>query len=347
MRRFFPPEAGAILFRFLAAAARNGLPLKDVVDVLARDPDLLKGDTPAAKFISDALAERGSLQEALRRLPGMFSEQTAELVGMAERAGKLAPVLDALSKDYLLRSRHRPALRGVLAWPATLGMVFAVIAMVVMIFVVPTFSELFSSFGADLPGLTLGLFAVSDVFARYWWLLIVLAVALVYAYRKEIVPEPVDHALQGIVLSVGYYRRYLERVFVSRVANWLLACHEDRELLLASLRHVAADTVQRRFSASLVRLQERIASGQGLGASLNALSPFPTRFGLLVEVAERTGDRSSGLAQAAEMSEADAADALESFSRGMELSMYLALGILIGLVIIAIYLPIFRLGTVV
>ena len=347
MRRFFPPEAAAILFRFLAAAARNGLPLKDVVEIVAKDPELLKGDTPAAQFISDALDKGGSLHEALRRLPGMFSEQTAELVGRAERAGKLAPVLDALAKDYLLRSRHGPALRSVLAWPATLGLMFAIIAMVLMIFVVPAFKDLFSSFGADLPWLTSGLFVVSDLFVRYWWLPIILVAVLVYAHRKEMVPVPLAHALQEIVLVVGYYRRYLERVFVSRMANWLLACHEDRELLLASLQHVAADTPQRRLSSSLARLQERIASGQGLGASLHALPPFPARFGLLVEVAERTGDRTPGLVQAAEMSDADASDALQSLNRGTELSMYLALGVLIGLVIIAIYLPIFRLGAVV
>lgn len=344
MKPLLSHTAAVLLFRQLAAATRNGLPYRETLEILAQDPEMFGRDYPAVQTLARHLAQDGALSAALHRLPELVAPETALLVKAGEAHGNLAQILDAIADDYTDLAQRKTAVRAALFWPAVIG--FAVVALVgfMMVFVVPAFKSLYGSFGADLPGPTLFVMAVSDFTVGWWWAIAALAVAFLFLKRSRMLPPGLATAAQRIMLGIPFLRLYLVRAFAARTANWLRAAHRSQPLLLAAVQHVRATTAIAPFALCLLELEARLATASALSQALVGLSPLPKRLPLLVQLGEKTGDVDSALAQAADFAEAERAAGLALFERGLVLSIYCILGVIVALVAIAMYLPIFKMG---
>lgn len=347
MKTTITASAAAILFRQLGAAERQRLPLAEVLDILCQDQELFGQDQLAVQLLARLLREGQSLSAALAQLPELMPPATAELIQTAERQGKLAATLDEIADDYARQAQGRSALRAAIGWPIVLAIGIGLLVSLLMIFVIPTFKDLFHSFGAELPLLTLGLVWVSDAFANFWWLLLLAAILLFVAWRRDLLPLQAWRKAEQLWLSIPFVRPYFVRRFATRLARWLRLCRDDQALLLASLRHVRGTERFDCFRACAAELEARLAEGKSLGVALADNAPLPQRLALFVQLGEKLGDSAPALDQVIAMSERETADALSQFERGLTISSYLALGLLVGIIVIAIYLPIFKMGSVI
>lgn len=346
MLKLISPVNGALLYRQMAAAARNRLPFVDLFTILAEDPELLGADAPVAALMQQALQEGGGLPDAMARLPDIFAESTVALVRDAEACGQLAHVLDTLAGEQTDLAQAGSAMRTALLWPSALLLIALVIVTVIMIFVVPAFKEVFRSFGADLPAPTQLLIEVSDFFVSYWWLIGCVIAALIIARRRKLLPAFWGLQLERLLLAVPFLRNYVMRAFGARLMRWFALCSKTPALFEPVLRHVHAATKWQVLQGLTTELGLRIAAGQSLGLALDRLPPLPRRLGLQVRLGEKTGDIDSALAQAMETAELELAHALLRFERGMFLTAYMTIGLFVGFVVVALYLPIFKLGSV-
>ncbi|MBP1682165.1 MAG: type secretion system protein [Proteobacteria bacterium] len=347
MPKLISPANGCLLYRQMAAASRHGLPFADLFAILSEDDELLGADGPVAPLLASALQGGLGLADAMARLPEIFSAATVDLLRAAERRGLLAESLDTLADEQNDLAHGGAAMRTALLWPTALLVVAVLVLAVVMIFVVPAFKEMFTSFGADLPAPTLLLMAISDGFVDYWWLLAAALTALAFARRRKLLPPSWGLQVERLVLAVPFVRNYVVRAFGARLTRWLALFSATPELLVPALRHVEATIAWRVLRELCAELTRRLDAGQSLGQSLDHLPPLPRRLGLQLRLGEKIGDVSQVLAQAIDTAELELSHALMRYQRGMFLSAYLAIGVLVGFVVISLYLPIFKLGSVV
>jgi type IV pilus assembly protein PilC len=344
MRPILTHTGGAMLFRQLAAATRNNLPYRDTFEILVQDPDMFGRETPVAQALLAQLQDGAPLSATLRNLPDLVAAETALLVETAEQQGNLAEVLDAIADDYTELTQRKNTVRAALLWPLVVGSALAAMTAIVTIFVLPAFSELFDNFGGELPLPTRFLIGVSDV--RIFLPLLVLAVVLgVLAWRGTL--RGAGTAAQFVLLSLPFARRYFDRAFAARLAIWLSATHRHPALVQAAVRHLRVTTRMTLYAAALLELENRLAASVPLSQALTGLRGLPRRLALLAQLGERMQDSSAPLAQAADFAEAEREQGLALFERGLVLTVYLVLGIAVAILVIALYLPIFQMGSVI
>jgi len=344
MNKMISNSTGILLFRQLAAATRNKLPYHETLHILAQDPDMFGRDFPAVEALSRQLADGCVLSAALQRLPELVPAETAELVKTAEGAGNLAQILDAIADDYTEQEQRGISLRAALLWPLAITVVAALLVFMMMIFVIPQYEKLFEAFGSRLPLPTLILIAVSHAFLEWGWVIVVLLVVMFFLQRANRLPPPITLAVQRILLGIPYLRKYLVQAFTVRVINWIRAAHQDPQLMLAALRHLRATTGFSAFALCLLNLESRLTGAQPLSHALLGLWPLPKRVALLMQLGEKAGDAQGALSQVADFSESERMAGLARFERFLILSVYCVLGITVGLIVLAMYLPIFAMG---
>lgn len=346
MSKLISPVNATLLYRQMAAAARNQLPFSNLFAILAEDPELLGDDAPVAALMHQAMQEVEELSTAMASLPDLFAAPTVALVRDAEAQGQLAEVLDTLAGEQNDLAQGGSAVRTALLWPSALLFFALVTVTIIMIFVVPAFREIFRTFGADLPTPTLILIELSDFFVSYWWLIGGALAVLVVAQRRKLLPPFWGLQMERLALAIPFLRNYVMRAFGARLIRWFALCSKTPALFEPALRHLNAAVNWQVLQGVTAELALRLASGQSLGQALDRLPPLPRRVGLQVRLGEKTGNLDSALAQAMETAEIELAHALLRFERGMFLSAYLTIGVFVGFVVIALYLPIFKLGTV-
>lgn len=347
MNPFISHPSGILLFRQLAAACRGNLPYREVLEILSKDPEMFGRDSQVVDALARQLADGAPLSSALQRMPELVAAETAELVKTAEDKGTLARILDAIADDYTELAQRKASIRGALIWPLTVLAAAVILVAMMMIFIVPAFKELFSSFGADLPTPTLIIVAISDFIAGWWLVIALLIVGFVVLKRKNKLPRGMVVFFERILLAIPFVRKYLAQAFSARTISWIQVAHKDPQLLLAALRHLRATTTFSSFQLCLSNLEARIASATSLSQMLFGLDHFPKRFALLMQLGEKNNDIDGALAQIADFSETERISKLAGFERWLILCTYVVLGISVGLIVIAMYLPIFRMGQVV
>lgn len=347
MKPMFPPALGAVLFRQLAAASRHGLPFGEVLAILREDRSLFGRNLPVVDALADAFEEGRSLSSTMALFPGLFAAETTALVAAAESAGHLPATLEALADDCQRRAQGRSALRSALTWPAVLSGLVAALATIMMVFVIPSFEMLFAGFGAELPGPTQLVIGVSGILTGYGWILLLAALAGGILWYRGALPPALGRTATTLAMRVPYVRDYVLSRHLARVLTWLAAFPDDVTMCRAALAHVAATSRTPVAREGLEQLDARLAAGGALGPSLVGVPALPDRLGLLVRLGERTAGRRAAIALFADTAEADELAALQRFEQGLMLTVYLLLGLVVGTIVFAMYLPIFKLGAVI
>jgi type IV pilus assembly protein PilC len=334
-------KAAAILLRQLAIGARGGLPLAEVIGTLGDKSEWLEPATVAR--LEQSLLTQPSLAAALATLPGLFPAHVVELIKAGEERDQLPLVLDTLAREYAFASFDT----GVLTWPLALCTTLLVVLALVVIFVIPQFEELFKGFGADLPPLTQLVIDASRFVMKSGWFIAALAALLLVAHRRGWIPPRLRLAVQQAISSFPGLRAYRVNRFSLQLALWLEAGRRQPALLQPALRHLEAAAQQLWLARCAQQLGARLSQGQKVHEALDALPLLPRYVFLFSRLADRLPDPAPALEQLMEMALENHAYARDRFTRHLIFWSYMFIGVAVAVSIVALYLPIFKMGSVV
>jgi type IV pilus assembly protein PilC len=293
--------------------------------------------------------EKGSsLTQAFSRHPLYFDALFCNLVGAGEAAGILEGVLDRLAiyKEKILAIKGK--IKSALFYPISIIVVAFVITAIIMIFVIPAFKELFSSFGADLPAPTLIVMAMSDVFVEWWWAIFGVIGGGIYgffqAWKRS---RKMQMVMDRLMLKLPIFGPVIEKATVARWTRTLSTMFAAGVPLVEALDSVGGASGNQVFVEGTQKIRSEVATGTALTLAMQNSGLFSNMVLQMTAIGEESGSLDSMLGKVADFYEAEVDDAVEALSSLMEPMIMVVLGTLIGGMVIAMYLPIFKMGEVV
>jgi type IV pilus assembly protein PilC len=337
----------ALFTRQLATMMKSGVPLLQSFDIVARG----HANPAVGKLLLDIKADvetGSSLSQAFRKYPLYFDALYCNLVAAGEQAGILETLLDRLAtyKEKILAIKSK--IKSALFYPIAVIAVAFIITAVIMIFVIPAFKEVFTSFGADLPAPTLLVIAISDFFVAYWWAIFGCIGGGLYAFfeswRRS---EKMQMAMDRLLLRVPVFGDIIRKSVIARWTRTLSTMFAAGVPLVESLESVGGAAGNYVYKAATREIQSEVSTGTSLTASMQNANLFPNMVVQMVAIGEESGALDSMLSKVADFFEQEVDDAVEAMSSLMEPMIMVVLGTLIGGMVVAMYLPIFKLGSVV
>ncbi|MCC6531847.1 MAG: type II secretion system F family protein [Burkholderiales bacterium] len=333
--------------RQLATMMKSGVPLLQAFDIVAKG----HSNPAVQRLLTDVKTEvetGSSLKQAFAKHPLHFDALFVNLVGAGEQAGILDTVLDRLAtyKEKILAIKNK--IKSALFYPIAVIVVAVIITAVIMIFVIPAFKTVFASFGADLPGPTLVVIAVSDFFVQYWFLMAAAIGGAIWAFfwtwkrstKMQIV-------MDRMFLRLPIFGELIRKSAIARWTRTLATMFAAGVPLVEALDSVAGAAGNYEYFAATKKIQTEIATGTSLTVAMQNADVFPNMVVQMVSIGEEAGSLDSMLSKVADFYEAEVDDAVEALQSLMEPIIMVVLGTLIGGMVVAMYLPIFKMGQVV
>ena len=337
----------AVFSRQLATMMSAGVPLVQGLDIVGRGHE----NPSMQKLVMDIKTdvEGGSnLSESLGKHPRHFNELFCNLVQAGEAAGVLDTLLDKLA-TYLEKTESiKKKIKKALFYPtAVLVVAFAVTALL-LYFVVPQFQSLFQGFGADLPVFTQFVVTLSDFMQANGLVILVVLVALGVGFveAKKRSPKFV-HFLDRVSLRIPVIGQILHKAAVARYARTLSTMFAAGVPLVDALESVSGATGNYVYSQAVLQMKEQVASGQQLQTSMRLTNLFPNMVIQMTAIGEESGSLDSMLAKVADFYEEEVDNLIDSLSSLLEPMIMVILGVLVGGLVVAMYLPIFQMGSVI
>ncbi|MGZ0020082.1 type II secretion system F family protein [Nitrosomonas sp. wSCUT-2] len=333
--------------RQLATMMKSGVPLLQAFDIVAR------GHTNRAvsKLLIDIKTdvETGSnLTDAFRKYPLYFDALYCNLVGAGEAAGILDSILDRLATYKEKIQAIKGKIKSALFYPISIIVVAFIITAVIMIFVIPAFKDLFEGFGADLPAPTLLVMTISDFFVDYWWAIFGIVggsvYGFMYAWKRSV---PMQRIMDRFMLKLPIFGEVIRKATIARWSRTLSTMFAAGVPLVDSLDSVAGAAGNYIYYEATKNIQLEVSTGNSLMASMAGANVFPSMVIQMVAIGEEAGSLDSMLGKIADFYEAEVDDAVAALSSLMEPMIMVVLGTLIGGMVVAMYLPIFKMGSVV
>lgn len=337
----------SLFTRQLATMLRAGVPLLHAFDIVA------KGSANAAvsRLLNDVRTDvetGSSLQAAFAKRPQYFDTLYCNLVGAGEAAGILDTLLDRLAtyKEKLLALKGK--IRSALFYPVAVIAVAIIITAVIMIFVVPQFKDLFSSFGAELPLPTRVVMAVSDLFVRYWWIIFGVLIGGIWAFLTAWKRSPqMQMVMDRGLLKVPVFGPLMHKAATARWSRTLSTMFAAGVPMVDALDSVAGAAGNHVFYQATKRIQADVNTGTSLTLAMQSTGIFPNMLLQMAAIGEESGSLDAMLTKVADFYEAEVDDAVSAISSLIEPAIMVILGTLIGGLVVAMYMPIFKMGSVV
>ena len=330
--------------RQLAVMMKAGVPLLQAFDIVGRG----HGNPSVGKLLLDIKTDvetGSSLSQAFRKYPAYFDALFCNLVGAGEQAGILDNLLDRLAtyKEKILGIKGK--IKSALFYPIAVIVVAIVVTAVIMIFVIPVFKDLFKSFGADLPGPTLVVMAISDFFVGNWWWLAGVIVGGVWGFffawkRSKIMQRFMDR----LFLRLPVFGDVIRKAAIARWARTLSTMFAAGVPLVESLDSVAGAAGNYVYYEATKKVQSEVSTGTGLTTAMTNSGVFPNMVLQMTAIGEESGSLDQMLGKVADFFEQEVDEAVDSLSSLMEPMIMVVLGGLIGTIVVAMYLPIFKMG---
>ncbi len=333
--------------RQLATMMKAGVPLLQSFDIVAKGND----NPSVSKLIQDIRAdvETGtSLNQAFRKFPLYFDPLFCNLVGAGEQAGILEDLLTRLAiyKEKTLAIKAK--IKSAMFYPVAIMAVAFIVTAVIMIWVVPAFKEVFKSFGADLPAPTLMVMAISDFFVSYWYLIFGLLFAGLYlffqSWKRSV---KMQHTMDRLLLKAPIFGAVIRKATIARWTRTLATMFAAGVPLVESLDSVGGAAGNAVYLEATRKIQNEVSTGTSLTVAMQNSDVFPNMVTQMVSIGEESGSLDNMLGKVADFYEDEVDEAVASLSSLMEPLIMVILGVLIGGLVIAMYLPIFKLGSVV
>ncbi len=337
----------SLFTRQLATMMKAGVPLLQAFDIVGRG----HANAAVAKLLLDIKADvetGSSLSQAFRKYPLYFDALYCNLVAAGEQAGILDTLLDRLAtyKEKILAIKSK--IKSALFYPIAVIVVAFIITAVIMIFVIPAFKEVFKSFGADLPAPTLLVIAISDFFVAYWWAIFGIIFGGLFAFFESWKrSEKIQMLMDRTLLRLPVFGDIIRKAVIARWSRTLSTMFAAGVPLVESLESVGGAAGNYVYKAATKEIQGEVSTGTSLTNAMTNVKLFPNMVTQMVAIGEESGALDSMLGKVADFFEQEVDDAVEAMSSLMEPMIMVVLGTLIGGMVVAMYLPIFKLGAVV
>jgi len=341
------PKDMAIFTRQLATMMKAGVPLLQAFDIVGRG----NPNPRVTKLLSEIRTdvETGtSLSVAFRKYPLYFDNLYCNLIEAGESAGILDQLLDRLAVYMEKTEAIKSKIKSALMYPITVLIVAFVVVSVIMIFVIPAFKEVFTNFGGDLPVPTLVVIAISEFFIDYWYLIFGGLGGGVYffmqAWKRN---EKVQNFMDRVLLKLPVFGVLVEKSCIARWTRTLSTMFAAGVPLVEALDSVGGASGNSVFERATVRIQHEVSTGTALTVAMTNVNLFPSMVLQMCAIGEESGSIDHMLGKAADFYEAEVDDMVAGISSLMEPIIIVILGTVIGGIVVAMYLPIFKLGAVV
>lgn len=330
--------------RQLATMMKSGVPLLQAFDIVGKG----HSNAAVAKLLYDIKSEvetGSSLKQAFEKHPLYFDALFCNLIGAGEQAGILDSLLDRLAtyKEKILAIKSK--IKSALFYPLAIIVVAFVITAVIMIFVIPAFKQVFASFGADLPGPTLLVMAISDFFVQYWWAIFGGIGGFFYGFfwlwKRSVKMQTI---MDRVLLRVPVFGDLVRKSCIARWTRTLSTMFAAGVPLVEALDSVAGASGNYEYYIATKKIQGEVSTGSSLTSSMQGTTIFPSMVIQMVSIGEEAGSLDAMLSKVADFFEAEVDDAVDALSSLMEPMIMVVLGTLIGGLVIAMYLPIFKMG---
>lgn len=333
--------------RQMATMMKSGVPLLQAFDIVG------KGASNAAmgRLVADIKTDvetGSSLNQAFRKYPLHFDNLYCNLVEAGEQAGILDQVLDRLATYKEKTQAIIAKIKSALFYPISVLVVAFIVTAVIMIFVVPQFKKVFTSFGADLPGPTLVVMAISDYFVEYWYIIFAAIggglYAFFYFWKRS---EKMQMFMDRLALRLPIFGEVIRKATLARWTRTLSTMFAAGVPLVEALDSVGGASGNYIYQEATKQIKAEISTGSSLTVAMQNTGVFPNMALQMISIGEESGQIDAMSGKIADFYEAEVDDAVSRLSSLMEPMIMVVLGVLIGGIIIAMYLPIFKLGAVV
>ncbi len=341
------PADIAIFSRQLATMLTAGIPLVQAFEIVAAGHDVpavrklilnIKTDVEGGTTLADALAKH----------PLYFDDLFVNLVRAGEQAGALESLLDKIATYKEKTEELKKKIKKALTYPAAVLVVALVVTVILLIFVIPQFEDLFKGFGADLPAFTQMVINLSEFVQAKGWLMAMMAGGGMWGFlewKKR--SRKLRHLLDRISLKLPIIGTILNKAAIARFARTLATMFNAGVPLVEALESVAGATGNIVYEVAVLQIREEVTTGQHLAISMENVNLFPNMVIQMIAVGEESGALDDMASKVADFYEAEVDNAVDSMSSLLEPMIMAILGVLVGGLVIAMYLPIFKMGAVI
>jgi type IV pilus assembly protein PilC len=338
------PKDISVFSRQLATMMKSGVPLISSLEIIGNGQKNLK-----MKKLVDSLRldiEGGSsIYEALSKHPVQFDTLYRNLVRAGESAGVLETILETIATYKENIESIKGKIKKALFYPATVVAVAIIVCAVLLIFVVPTFKESFASYGADLPAFTNLVFGISEKLVKYWWIVLLGGIAafgtFFYVYKRS---EKMRFAIDRLMLKIPVVGQVLHHSSIARFARTLAVSFKAGVPLVEAMDSVAGATGNRVYEKAVLRMRDDIAVGYPVNVAMKQLNLFPHMVVQMTAIGEEAGALDAMLFKVAEFYEEEVSNTVDALSSLIEPMVMVVIGTMVGAIVIAMYLPIFKLA---
>lgn len=341
------PKDLAIFTRQLATMMKAGVPLLQAFDIVGRG----NPNPSVTKLLNDIRndVETGtSLSVAFRKFPIYFDNLYCNLIEAGESAGILDQLLDRLAVYMEKTEAIKSKIKSALMYPITVLIVAFVVVAVIMIFVIPSFKQVFTSFGGELPMPTLVVIAMSEAFIQYWYLIFGGIGGGVYFFLESWKRnEKMQKVMDRIMLKLPIFGVLVDKSCIARWTRTLSTMFAAGVPLVEALDSVGGASGNSVYADATLKIQQEVSTGTALTSAMTNANLFPSMVLQMCAIGEESGSIDHMLGKAADFYEAEVDDMVAGISSLMEPIIIVILGTVIGGIVVAMYLPIFKLGQVV
>jgi type IV pilus assembly protein PilC len=340
------PADIAIFTRQLATMMKAGVPLVQSFDIVVdglENPSMRE----LVSSIKNDVAAGGGLAVSLAKHPRHFDDLFCSLVGAGENAGTLETMLDRVATYKEKTEELKAKIKKALTYPIAVIVVALVVTGILLVRVVPTFAETFQSFGADLPAFTLFVVGLSE-FMQQWWFIILGIIAAIYVFREaKLRSVRFAEILDELTLKLPIFGDIAKDAVVARFSRTLSTTFAAGVPLVDALESTAGASGNAVYAKGILRIRDDVTTGTTLYNAIKSTGLFPNMLLQMVSIGEESGQLDEMLDKVATHYEASVDNAVDNLSSLMEPMIMSILGVLVGGLMIAMYLPIFMLGSVI
>lgn len=337
----------SLFTRQLATMLKSGVPLLQAFDIVGKG----HSNPAVAKLLFDIKTDvetGSSLQQAFKKHPLYFDELYCNLIGAGEAAGILDSLLDRLATYKEKIQAIKGKIKSALFYPVSIIVVAIVITAVIMIFVIPAFKELFSSFGANLPTPTLVIMAMSDFVVAWWWAIFSILGGGIYTFfyfwKRS---KKLQGIMDRLLLKTPVFGELVRKASIARWSRTLATMFAAGVPLVEAFDSVAGAAGNVVYYDATKAIQREVTTGNSLTVAMQDTQVFPSMVLQMVAIGEEAGSLDAMLSKVADFYEEEVDNAVDALSSLMEPVIMVVLGTLIGGMVVAMYLPIFKMGQVV
>jgi type IV pilus assembly protein PilC len=338
------PGEIAIFARQLATMLKAGVALVQSFDIVGKGHANPSMEVLLLGIKAD-IESGDTLAEALNKRPLYFDELFCNLVAAGEQAGVLETLLDKIATYKEKTESMKKKIKKALTYPIAVIVVAFIVTTILLIFVVPVFADMFKSFGADLPAFTKMVVAMSEWMQSWWYTVVGIVVATVYTFsyfKKR--SRPFNHFLDKTLLKLPIIGLILNKSAVARFARTLATMSAAGVPLVDALESVAGACGNIIYSEAVLRMREEVATGQRLQFAMQQSGLWPNMVVQMVAIGEESGSIDSMLLKVADFFDEEVDNLVDNLSSLMEPFIMVILGTLVGGLVVAMYLPIFKMG---